>query len=218
MPYQDWTRLGQFVRERRARRGFKTQRALADAMEVTSKVVNNIELGKKRGYSPATIAALELMLGWDSGSVRSVLEGGEPHLTPTLQPRRVNERRPEEDLWEEWSELHSRALNVEIKYGRLRGLSPSAARDELRDTFVMAQQGKEARPWAPPWEEPSDEAGEPADDEREVVSFPHKRLVDQARVTPDLTRHAAYRGDSEGRRRRREQDEAAELPDEPEGP
>ena len=77
-PCQDWARLGRMVRETRVRRGYRSQSALADAMQSTVRTVNKIEGAKQAKYSPHTLVALEMALGWELGSVRSILSGGEP--------------------------------------------------------------------------------------------------------------------------------------------
>lgn len=55
-----------------------TQQALAEAMQVTKKLVNNIETARKPSYRYSSLVRLEHVLGWASGSVESVLGGGEP--------------------------------------------------------------------------------------------------------------------------------------------
>lgn len=74
----DWRRLGEMVREARIRRGYRTQRALAETMGVSSKLINNIELGKNTSYSPTSLIGLEMALGWGRGSVERVLSGDDP--------------------------------------------------------------------------------------------------------------------------------------------
>jgi transcriptional regulator with XRE-family HTH domain len=54
----------------------------ADAAGVSESSIDNIENGRQRGYSDATVAAVEAALGWEPGSFLQVVEGGGPTVTP----------------------------------------------------------------------------------------------------------------------------------------
>jgi transcriptional regulator with XRE-family HTH domain len=74
----DWKRLGAAVISERVRRGHRTLSAFARAAGLSRTTLDSIENGRKDGYSPTTIAALEHALGWRVGSVDRVLRGLEP--------------------------------------------------------------------------------------------------------------------------------------------
>jgi transcriptional regulator with XRE-family HTH domain len=73
-----WERLGQFVVSRRLEMGYRQRQALADAIGVSLRTVGDIETGRRSKFDPTTIAALENGLGWETGSVLRIIEGGEP--------------------------------------------------------------------------------------------------------------------------------------------
>lgn len=75
-------RLGELVRARRLEVGIATGRALADASQISTRTLNDIENGRRPSYSRATLWALDRALGWTRGSAQAVLDGGEPTLEP----------------------------------------------------------------------------------------------------------------------------------------
>jgi transcriptional regulator with XRE-family HTH domain len=74
----DWKRLGAAVTAERVRRGHHTLSEFARHSGLSRTTLDSIENGRKRGYSPSTLAALEHVLGWQQGSVERVLGGLEP--------------------------------------------------------------------------------------------------------------------------------------------
>lgn len=82
----DWVRLGEYVVRRRVERGFRTRGDLADAVQVSARLLGDIEKGRRGNFDPATIAALESALDWETGSVRRIVEGGEPQVRATPAP------------------------------------------------------------------------------------------------------------------------------------
>jgi hypothetical protein len=214
-------------------------------MEMSGKTVGFIERAERDLYEDATIQRLEKALRLTSGSIQRLLDGGLPQEIIEQEPARRAATDPprQQVIWERWAALFGEQLSLEVEYARLRGLKqPSEARDELVDTLLMAQQGKDGRPWVPPWEELSDdeaddqiaelrraglmdEHGEPIGDEDDAgvirlipeppLSASYEGLTNQARIEPDVSRFAAFRGESEGQRLRREQDESGEAPDQP---
>src|SRR5688500_10170750 len=92
---EDWQRLGEYVVARRVERGFRTRGDLASAVQVSSRLLGDIEKGRRGNFDPVTIAALEAALGWETGSVRRIVEGGEPQLRPPA-PSTTGERPPDE--------------------------------------------------------------------------------------------------------------------------
>lgn len=79
-----WRRLAELVANRRVVVGYRTQKALADAMNVSIRTVNDLERVRRTGYNSGTLALLEQVLQWEPGSIRSILAGGDP--TPIRSP------------------------------------------------------------------------------------------------------------------------------------
>jgi len=73
-----WERLGRRVTSERARRGYRSLAAFAQAAGLSTSTVDSIEHWRRQGYDPNTLAKLEHALGWRSGSVARVLNGLEP--------------------------------------------------------------------------------------------------------------------------------------------
>jgi transcriptional regulator with XRE-family HTH domain len=73
----DWKRLGRYVRARREQLGL-----LQDEFSVQSGVsrftLYKLETAQQTGYRRETFRDLEAGLGWATGSVDAILEGGEP--------------------------------------------------------------------------------------------------------------------------------------------
>lgn len=76
----DWKRLGSLVVARRVELGYQTRGAFADACGINARILSDIEHGRRSNYDAVTIAKLENFFGWDTGSARRVVEGGEPHM------------------------------------------------------------------------------------------------------------------------------------------
>jgi len=80
----DWDRLAGAIRERRQALGM-TQQQLADAAGVTRTTIKNLEGARQPTKRlPSSTAAVEQALGWAPGSIRIVLDGGNP--IGTTQP------------------------------------------------------------------------------------------------------------------------------------
>lgn len=79
----DFDRLADFVVNRRMELRLERD-DLADRMEMVTKTVERIELGKS--VRRTTLAALERALGWTPGSARRVLDGGDPTLVDAKDP------------------------------------------------------------------------------------------------------------------------------------
>lgn len=84
---EDWARLGDHIVAARVRRGLPTRAAFGEHLasighKVTDRTLSKIESGQRVGRS--TLVAIEIGLGWKTGSCRAVLAGGEP--TPESQP------------------------------------------------------------------------------------------------------------------------------------
>ena len=77
---QDWNRLGKYVVARRVKLGYDVRMGFASAAQITTRVLSDIENGRRGNYDQVTVAKLEDALGWQTGSAIRVLEGGEPWL------------------------------------------------------------------------------------------------------------------------------------------
>ena len=73
----DWQRLGELVSERRGDLGL-TQEDLRAAGGPSTATQRLIEGGHQSRYQPTILARLETALGWQRGSVRRILAGGDP--------------------------------------------------------------------------------------------------------------------------------------------
>jgi transcriptional regulator with XRE-family HTH domain len=76
----DWQRVGKYVVDRRVELGFKTRSDLASAVQVTARTLGDIENGRRGNFDAVTIASLERVLGWETGSLKRIADGGEPQL------------------------------------------------------------------------------------------------------------------------------------------
>jgi hypothetical protein len=78
MDKRDWERLGDEVVRRRVHLGMKTREALADATRLSSRVLSDIEKGRRTSYGPGTLITVERALRWLPGSIERVLGGDQP--------------------------------------------------------------------------------------------------------------------------------------------
>jgi len=106
MSSTNWERLGKRVTSERARRGYRSLAAFAAAAGLSTSTVDSIEHGRKSGYDPNTIAALEHALGWRTGSVDRVLSGREP------QPDEDPDLTAIRELWPRLSPGSRRMLRI----------------------------------------------------------------------------------------------------------
>lgn len=74
----DWQRLGNYVLARRVELGYKRRGDFADAIGVSARVVSDLENGRRGNFDSVTIASLEDVLGWETGSVARIAAGGDP--------------------------------------------------------------------------------------------------------------------------------------------
>lgn len=70
-----WSRLGQRVAQERGRH-WRSRSAFARAAGISRRVLDDVEKGRRDNYSDATLAAIELALGWAPGTCLRVVEGG----------------------------------------------------------------------------------------------------------------------------------------------
>ncbi len=73
---------------RRVELGYRHRPAFADALGVSTRVLGDVETGRRGNFDSTTLAALENVLGWATGSVDRIVAGGEPVLTSRV-PRPV---------------------------------------------------------------------------------------------------------------------------------
>lgn len=69
-----WERLGRRIAVERGRR-WRSRAAFARAAGVSSRVVDDLENGRRNNYSDATLGAIEATLGWEPGTAQRVVEG-----------------------------------------------------------------------------------------------------------------------------------------------
>lgn len=74
----DWERLAQYVISGRVRLGHRVRGAFAGVVGISERILGDIEKARRSNYDPTTLAQLEQALGWRTGSLDSVLRGGEP--------------------------------------------------------------------------------------------------------------------------------------------
>jgi hypothetical protein len=126
----DWARLAAFVVSRRVELGLKDRRAMARASEAIGSSITDRTLGTlERGgsVSASTLAAVDNVLGWEPGSAKSILDGGQPALKgESLQaaPKPPAYSDPaEQRLWERIADVVITGDPVEderIKRGMIR--------------------------------------------------------------------------------------------------
>lgn len=78
-----WDLLGLHIADRAAALGLRTQMDIAQRTDISRPIVAALLNGHRTSYSKRTIALLERGLGWQVGSVESILAGGEPTIRTT---------------------------------------------------------------------------------------------------------------------------------------
>jgi DNA-binding XRE family transcriptional regulator len=95
----DWARLGTRVRSERERHGL-SRNALAEMAGVSVGSIQSVELGTVRARWPQSfirarwpqsLSTIEKALGWKLGSMKAILNGGEPGTLPAREPQPVVE-------------------------------------------------------------------------------------------------------------------------------
>jgi transcriptional regulator with XRE-family HTH domain len=72
-----WERLGQRIVAERAKR-WRFQRDFAHATGLSTRVLSDLENGRRRRYHSETLAVIEERLGWAPGSCEQIVNGLEP--------------------------------------------------------------------------------------------------------------------------------------------
>ncbi len=76
---QDWVRLGRLLTARRIALGYPVRSKFAQARKQShSRTISDIENAKRTNFEPGTLALIEQLYGWGTGSIDAVLKGGEP--------------------------------------------------------------------------------------------------------------------------------------------
>lgn len=74
-----WLRLGRRVKSERGRKGYPSVQSFAAATGLSKRTIQTIESGSRTGRPrDATLARIELALGWQPGSAQRIVEGGRP--------------------------------------------------------------------------------------------------------------------------------------------
>jgi hypothetical protein len=77
MDQRSLERLGQHIVSRRVALGYRTRSDFANGLQFTVRTLADVEHGVRKA-SPGTYAMLENKLAWATGSIDTILAGGEP--------------------------------------------------------------------------------------------------------------------------------------------
>ena len=80
---RNWKLLAEHAARRRAKLGL-SQIEVAQRGPLSLDRVQSIEGAKRKSYRLGTLLALERALGWETGSVETILDGGEPTPLPPV--------------------------------------------------------------------------------------------------------------------------------------
>ncbi|MEU4558495.1 hypothetical protein AB0F72_08895 [Actinoplanes sp. NPDC023936] len=75
---KDWVGLGQRVVSRRVELGYTTREAFAQVAGISSRLLGDLENGKRESYDTSTYAKLHQTLRWPIGSIPAILAGAKP--------------------------------------------------------------------------------------------------------------------------------------------
>lgn len=84
MSAEGWALLAQHIARARKLGRFRNRDEFAAWLGVSPRTLDHLEAANRTRYSPGVTAAVEVALGWEAGSVASVVAGGHP--TPTRDP------------------------------------------------------------------------------------------------------------------------------------
>ena len=79
----DWDRLGEMLQEQRVRLNsrYRNRSLFSRERGINYRLAQDVETGARDNYERITLTQIELAYGWEPGSVRDVLAGGEPTVT-----------------------------------------------------------------------------------------------------------------------------------------
>lgn len=77
-----WRRLGELLTARRVALGGANRTRFMEEQGVVkqSRIISDIELGKRTNYERGTLSLIEHVYGWKPGSIERVLRGGDPEV------------------------------------------------------------------------------------------------------------------------------------------
>lgn len=98
-----WARLGDLLAARRVHIDprYRHLKVFVDEVGldgINLKLLSEIENAKRDNYRPATLALIEHAYQWEPGSIRAVLEGGDP-VPAAVTVRRPAQQADDMDLW-----------------------------------------------------------------------------------------------------------------------
>ncbi|MEC4616194.1 helix-turn-helix domain-containing protein [Tsukamurella tyrosinosolvens] len=161
-------RLGQAVVQARHLLGWSTREDFADNIDVSYRVLSDLETGRRR-LGQSSYIKVERALLWEPGSIAAVLRGererpkiAAPKSVAFVDPPHDAAADAAADLFAEWRSLRAQMDDVTLRYARVRRIPYDVALEELAQVEEMMQDVSQGRPWTPPWD-PGPEYG-PDDD------------------------------------------------------
>lgn len=88
-----WGDVAQRIIAERSRR-WPTRRQFALAAGVSKRVLDDLETGRRRNYTDATLGQVEGALGWEPGEIRARAEGHRVRRAPDREMRRIQDAWP----------------------------------------------------------------------------------------------------------------------------
>ena len=91
----EWDRLGKLLEQRRVEMNprYRDLTLFAQERGLNWRLAWDIEKNRRTSYRDLTLSAIEVGYGWAAGSIRRVLDGGEPELAarpaPEFTPEQV---------------------------------------------------------------------------------------------------------------------------------
>lgn len=68
-------RLAEEVVKARSRQGYKTQESLAEKVGISTRLIGDIENGRRESYAKSTLQRLDNALSWEEGTAAAILSG-----------------------------------------------------------------------------------------------------------------------------------------------
>lgn len=78
MASEEWKRLGNLVVRRRNELGMTTRESFAEATQLSSRMLGDVEKARRTNFDAGALARIEIALRWQSGSIDRILTGGDP--------------------------------------------------------------------------------------------------------------------------------------------
>lgn len=130
----DWPRLAAAIKDRREVLGL-TQKGLADRIDVSDTTIRNLEGGRTFSRLPPSIRPLEMALGWQAGSARAVLDGGEPTILAEVRSAPAEPADVDEGRF-----VREQMGNYDLIRDLLRGIVGAVAPDTPYSKFLEAEE------------------------------------------------------------------------------